>query len=42
MNLRELAVKQLERHGPKFLGPVFEVAKNVPFVRERIEGSYRD
>ena len=37
MNLRELAQKQLERFGPRFLGPVFNVAKKVPFVRERIE-----
>jgi sphinganine-1-phosphate aldolase len=42
MSLRELAQKQLERFGPKFLGPVFDVAKKVPFVRERIEREYED
>lgn len=40
MNLRELAQKQLERFGPRFLGPVFEVAKRIPLVRERIEREY--
>ncbi len=30
----------IERFGPRVLGPVFEIAKKVPFVRERIEREY--